>query len=142
MFEDSTFESTGSIHTRSRRWMVATFILNATILLALILIPLVFPEALPRQMMNISLVAPPSPPAPAEPQPQPKAAQAFHGRPEMMGMQLTVPTQIPTGIREFAKPEAPAGGDQFAGINEGPGIPGGVGVFRTPATPVVIRPEV
>ena len=28
MFEDSTFESTGSIHTRSRRWMIATFILT------------------------------------------------------------------------------------------------------------------
>ncbi len=53
MFEDSTFESTGRIRTRSRRWMVATFVLNGSILVALVLIPLIYPEALPRQMMNI-----------------------------------------------------------------------------------------
>ena len=29
MFEDSTFESTGIIHTRSRRWMIAAFAFNA-----------------------------------------------------------------------------------------------------------------
>ncbi len=29
MFEDSTFESTRRIHTRSRRWMIATFAFNA-----------------------------------------------------------------------------------------------------------------
>ena len=47
MFEDSTFESAGRIRTRSRRWMIAAFTFNASILLALILIPLICPEALP-----------------------------------------------------------------------------------------------
>ncbi len=36
MFEDATFESMGTIHTRSRNWMIATFGLNASILAALI----------------------------------------------------------------------------------------------------------
>ena len=65
MFEDSTFESTGRIRTRSRGWMVAAFLFNGSILLALVLIPLIYPEALPRQMMNILLEAPvPQPPTP------------------------------------------------------------------------------
>jgi protein TonB len=143
MFEDSTFESTGRIHTRSRRWMIATFILNASILLTLILVPLVFPEALPKQLVNILLVAPPPPPAAApEPQPQPKTTEAFHGRPEMVGLNLTVPTKIPTGIRTFGRPEAPAGGDQIAGIGDGPGIPGAPSIFRGPFNQPVVRPEV
>ena len=57
MFEDSTFESTGRIHTRSRRWMIAVFLCNTSILLAMILIPLIYPEALPRLFCPI-LIAP------------------------------------------------------------------------------------
>ena len=52
MFEDSTFESTGRIRTRSRGWSVATFALNASILAALIVIPLIYPEALPRRLLK------------------------------------------------------------------------------------------
>jgi len=44
MFEDSTFESAGRIRTRSRRWMIAAFTFNTSILLALILIPLICPK--------------------------------------------------------------------------------------------------
>ncbi len=50
MFEDSTFESAGRIHTRSRRWMIAAFIFNASILLSFILVPLIYLEALPPQV--------------------------------------------------------------------------------------------
>ena len=60
MFEDSTFESYGRIRTRSRAWMFVTFTFNGTILLAMILVPLVFPSALPR-MSTIWLVAAPAP---------------------------------------------------------------------------------
>lgn len=42
MFEDSTFESTGKIKTRSRRWMIATLALNGTILAILVLMPLIY----------------------------------------------------------------------------------------------------
>ena len=57
MFEDSTFESTGRIHTRSKRWMIVTFVINGSILLGLILIPLVFPDALPRHSIAALMVA-------------------------------------------------------------------------------------
>ena len=64
MFEDSTFESTGRIRTRSRGWMIAALILNSSILLALILIPLIYPEALPSQAMFFLMEVPPPPTAP------------------------------------------------------------------------------
>ncbi len=59
MFEDSTFESMGRIHTRSRGWMIATLAFNSSILLALILIPLVYPAALPQIVNSILLTVPP-----------------------------------------------------------------------------------
>ena len=48
MFEDSTFESGGRIKSKSGRWMMFTFIINGSILVLLILIPLIYPEALPK----------------------------------------------------------------------------------------------
>jgi periplasmic protein TonB len=48
MFEDATFESMGRIHTRSRSWMLATLALNGGVLAALVLFPLLHPEALQR----------------------------------------------------------------------------------------------
>jgi protein TonB len=60
MFEDATFESMGTIHTRSRKWMLATFGLNGSILALLIAIPLFYPSALP-QMVNAILMEAPAP---------------------------------------------------------------------------------
>jgi periplasmic protein TonB len=67
MFEDATFESQNTIHTRSRNWMLATLLLNSTILLVVILIPLLNPASLPRQFHDI-LIAPPPAPQQAAPQ--------------------------------------------------------------------------
>jgi len=62
MFEDSTFESGGRIKTKSKYWMMVTLITNGSILVLLILIPLIYPEALPKEAMATLLVAPPPPP--------------------------------------------------------------------------------
>ena len=67
MFEDSTFESNGRLRTRSRGWIIASFTFNASILLALVLIPLLYPQSLPRQMLAYFMEAP----APTPPQPRP-----------------------------------------------------------------------
>jgi protein TonB len=52
MFEDSLMESGGKIKTKSKYWMIATFGFNALILATLILIPLLYPEALPKNAMT------------------------------------------------------------------------------------------
>ncbi len=59
MFEDSTFESGGRIKSKSKYWMMVTFITNGSVLLLLVLIPLIYPEALPKAAMTTLLVAPP-----------------------------------------------------------------------------------
>ncbi len=61
MFEDATFESYGRIRTRSRNWMLATFALNAGMLAALVLFPLLHPEALERAMRWTPVMIPENP---------------------------------------------------------------------------------
>ena len=67
MFEDSLMESGGKIKTKSKYWMIGTFIFNGAILATMILIPLLYPEALPKTAMTAMLTAPPPPPPPPPP---------------------------------------------------------------------------
>lgn len=142
MFEDSTFESNGRIRTRSRRWMAATFALNGSILVGLILIPLIYPEALPRQFCTFLLTAPPPPPAPLPPQPQQRDAHPFHGAQQMIGTMLTVPRQIPRFITFIERPEqTPIGA--LPGSGDANGVPGGLpDVFNTRHAVAVAHPDV
>ncbi len=52
MFEDSLMESGGQIKTKSKYWMIGTFIFNGAILGTMILIPLLYPEALPKTAIS------------------------------------------------------------------------------------------
>jgi periplasmic protein TonB len=92
MFEDSTFDSTGAIHTRSSRWMMATFALNGTILLAFVLLPLFHPEALSR-ITGITIME--APPPPEEPRPQPMPTHQFASAPQGYAPPFQAPTVIP-----------------------------------------------
>jgi protein TonB len=139
MFEDSTFECMGKIRTRSRGWMIATFTFNGAILLAMVVIPLIYPEALPRQAIAFLLTAPP-PPAPQAPPQQP--AHAVHGGSQMVGGQVFAPRRIPPGIFIASGPE-PAFTPGIPGGLPDTGIPGGTGsVLQTTTMPRVVHPEV
>ena len=105
MFEDSTFESNGRIHTRSRFWMIATLTLNGSILLALILIPLIYPEALPQQAIAFLMAAPPTPTPPTPPVQQPARTSQFVS--EIRNGQIFAPPTIP---REPFIPSVPEQG--------------------------------
>src|SRR3954470_11289748 len=107
MFEDSTFESTGKIKTRSRRWMLLTLAMNGTILVILILVPLIFPDALPRHMLPTLLVAPEAPKQQPPPEPIRVRTASTHDFSEMMGPQLIAPRRIPLGIRDSRDHELP-----------------------------------
>jgi protein TonB len=61
MFESATFESQGTIHTRSSNWMLATLLFNGSILLTLVLIPLLHPDSLPNELRKIIITAPAAP---------------------------------------------------------------------------------
>jgi len=118
MFEDSTFESMGRIRTRSRGWMFVTLALNSTILLALVLIPLLYPEALPRMAESILIQAPP-PPVSIEPlQAHPTSARAAVVH-VSLAQDLQAPSVIPKIIRYPDKPEVAA----VVNLAEGSGMP-------------------
>ncbi|MFZ1014610.1 MAG: energy transducer TonB [Terracidiphilus sp.] len=135
MFEDATFESTGRIHTRSRRWMIVTLLFNGALLMALILIPMIYPEALPRQALPFLLTAPAPPPS-TPPLPK-ETPHAFHGASEMQGSVILVPQKIPSGIfREMYREQVPEG--MLVSMGPGAGLPdGGTGIFSSNARQVV-----
>jgi|ERR1700733_2487087 len=139
MFEDSTFESTCRIRTRSRGWMLATFLFNGSVLFGLILIPLIYPEALPRHALAFLLTAPAPPPT--APPPLPKEPP-FHGRPEMQGSHLFLPPRIPTTIGHRDGPEEPPNNSPIS-LDTGGGMPdAGTGVFPSRRVAVVAHPDV
>jgi protein TonB len=84
----------------------------------MILIPLIYTEALPKGMLNTFLVAPAPPPPPPPPQPIVKAVKV----PKIINIQkMTAPTVIPKNIA-VVKDEAPV-----IYTNSGDGVAGGTG---------------
>lgn len=139
MFEDSTFESTGRIKTRSRRWMLAALGLNGSILISLVLIPLIFPNALPSHMMPSLLVAPEIPKA-QSPEPVRVRTTAPHDFSELDNGRITAPPSIPRRIKYVDGPE-PAFASNI-GAEMSAGTPGGEGTnpFGTRAPVTVVHP--
>jgi len=123
MFEDSTFESMGKIKTLSRRWMMATFTMNGLIVLALILIPLVFPAALPRQASPFLMVAPAAP-AQESPRPVRQESPARHDMSELSDGHVLAPIRIPDKIKILAGPEMSFANTALT-MEQGPSVPGG-----------------
>ena len=127
MFEDSTFESAGRIRTRSRRWMIAAFTFNASILLAFVLVPLLCLEALPPQYRTMLI---PVPPAPHVQQQEPKPVpQVPHPPSEIDRGHIFAPPRIPTSIVTPNVPEQPfvnevASWDPGTPGSSGPPLPG------------------
>jgi protein TonB len=64
MFEDALMESSSTIKTGSKYWSLPALAMNGALLSAMIIWPLLHPEALPKQAMASLLVALPAPPAP------------------------------------------------------------------------------
>jgi protein TonB len=126
MFEDSLMESGNRIKPKSKYWSFVALLLNGGALLALIIWPLLHPEALPTQMMATLMVAP-SPPAPPPPlAPAPKVQI----KSEMLSDELQAPSRIPKEIRrmnEAAIAPTMVGVRGMEGL--GGGTPGGVGTI-------------
>jgi protein TonB len=119
--------------------MVAAFVFNGSILSALILIPLIYPEALPRQMLNILLEAP-VPPAPPRPVQQ-VAARPTHEVPEMQDGLIFAPPRIPIAIRMINSPEAPGGNTVVGAADLGQGGENPGAIFQGRGQAPVVRRE-
>jgi protein TonB len=124
VFEDSTFESNGKIRTRSRGWMIATLALNASIVLALILIPLFYPEALPSLTITMLMQAPPQPVE--EPKPIVHIEHTATSSAADPNNPFIAPPTIPRGSPAADEPE-PSGNPTWVAIavEDGNGSPSG-----------------
>jgi periplasmic protein TonB len=139
MFEDSVFESTGSIRTGSRRWMIATFALNGSILLGLVLIPLMNPERLPNPWLSFRLTAPKAPPS-QPPLPKELLREVNGGNSMATKVTLAHPMMPPISTLTSTGPVAP--GDQVISMNDEPALPGGTNdVFKGRGTAAVVHAE-
>src|SRR5207302_873126 len=93
-----------------------SFVLQIVALGIMILIPLIYTEALPKGQLTTFLVAPPPPPPP----PPPAAVQAVHRVVEVNDQVLRQPTKIPQKVAVIKDEEPPVN----AGVTGG--VPGGV----------------
>jgi len=106
MFEDSLMESGGRIRTNQKWTGLVSTIVQLALVGFLVLLPLIFTEALPKGQLTTWLVAPPPPPPP----PPPAAPQIQHVQKvsEIVDGALRTPSKIPKKIQMIKEEEAPA----------------------------------
>jgi protein TonB len=121
MFEDSLVESSGRIKTRRGVTTFVSFAVQIGLLGVLVLIPLIYTEALPKQQLMTFLVAPPPPPPPPPP-PAAAPPKVVKVQTEVINNELREPTKIPKQIKMLKEDEAPP--PTVAGVVGG--VPGGV----------------
>jgi|SRR5579863_260050 len=120
MFEEMVVSTSQAKKTHKPTTVLVSMILQVGFLAILILIPLIYTEALPRAMMSSILLAPPPPPPP----PPPPAAVQIIRKPIQHLMEagkLVAPKAIPKDVKIIKEEEAPPDMGGMAG-----GVPGGV----------------
>jgi periplasmic protein TonB len=124
MFEDSLIESGGRL--KSKRGMTTTisFILQVFLIGVLVLIPLLFTEALPKAALTTFLVAPPPPPPPPPPPAAAPVRVVKQIQSDIQNGQLRTPTKIPEKVQMIKEEEAPPPTMATGGVVGG--VPGGV----------------
>lgn len=133
MFEDSLVESTGRIRTRSSRYAAGSLLVEAALVSTLILIPWLYPVALPRKFLTVPLIAPP-PAVAVAPVERVAASPVSHS--EEFQHTLIAPPTIPIGIHTVVDsvPAGPITGDLGQGM--------GNGVTGVPLLPATTPPPV
>jgi len=124
MFEDSLVESSGKIKTRKGWTTTVSFLLQMLAIGVMVLIPLIYTEALPKQAMTTFLVAPPPPPPPPPP-PAAAPVKVVKVQTELDQGALRTPTKIPDKIKMIKEEETPppAAAGVVGGVSGG--VPGG-----------------
>lgn len=122
MFEDSLLESGGRLKTKRGRTTTFAIILEIAAIGVMVLLPLIFTEALPKQQLMTSLIAPPPPPPPPPPAAAPvKIVKQIQT--DIVNGALRTPTKIPQKVQMIKEDEAPP---QMAATGVVGGVPGGI----------------
>src|SRR5277367_2363827 len=120
MFEDSLIESGNRLKDKRLSTTIISFFGQFALVGILILIPLIYTDALPKTQLMTFLVAPPPPPPPPPPAAAPIKVVKMVS--EVVNGQLRAPTKIPQKIQMIKEEEAPP--DMGAGVPGG--VPGGI----------------
>ncbi len=124
MFEDSLLESGGRLKTK-RGWTTAfSFGLQVVLIAVMVIIPLLFTEALPTRELTAMLVAPPPPPPPPPPPAAAPVRVVKQVQTDIINGQLRTPTSIPKEVKMIKEEEAPPPVASMGGVVGG--VPGGV----------------
>jgi protein TonB len=124
MFEDSLIESGGRLKTKRGATTAISFVLQALLVGVLVLIPLIFTEALPKTQLMTFLVAPPPPPPPPPPPAAAPVRVVKQIQSDLVNGQLRTPTKIPQKVQMIKEDEAPPPEMSTGGVVGG--VPGGV----------------
>ena len=124
MFEDSLIESGGRLSTKRGMTTTISFLLQVALVGILVLIPLLFTEALPKTQLMTFLVAPPPPPPPPPPPAAAPVKIVKQVQTDIVNGQLRTPTKIPEKVQMIKEDEAPPPVMSAAGVVGG--VPGGV----------------
>lgn len=123
MFEDSLIESGGRRGGKRGATTLLSFVLQAILLGILILIPLIYTEALPKQQLMTFLVAPPPPPPPPPPPAATQIKVVKQIISEINDGRLRTPTKIPEKVQMIKEEEAPPAAGIGGVVG---GVPGGI----------------
>src|SRR5271168_448223 len=124
MFEDSLIESGNRLKDKRLSTTIISFFGQFGLIGILILIPLIYTDALPKTQLMTFLVAPPPPPPP--PPPPAAAPKVVKIQSEVINGQLRTPTKIPQKVQMIKEEEAPPPVSTMAGVVGGvPGAAGG-----------------
>ena len=124
MFEDSLIESGGRLKTKRGVTTAFSFVLQVALVSILVLIPLLFTEALPKTQLMTFLVAPPPPPPPPPP-PAAAVKVVKQVQTDIINGQLRTPSKIPEKVQMIKEEEAPPPVSSMAGVVGG--VPGSAG---------------
>ena len=123
MFEDSLIESGNKLKTKRLSTTILSFFGQFGLLGILILIPLIYTDALPKQQLMTFLVAPPPPPPPPPPPAAAVVKVVRQVQSDIINGQLRTPTKIPEKVQMIKEEEAPP---PVMGSGVVGGVPGGV----------------
>src|SRR5438874_8205364 len=115
MFEDSLIESGGKLKTKRGMTTFLSFSFQVGLVAILILIPLLYTEALPKQQLMTFLVAPPPPPPPPPP-PAAAPVKVVKVQTDIVNGQLRTPTKIPQKVQMIKEEEQPPPAMAAAGV--------------------------
>ncbi|HVI10487.1 MAG TPA: energy transducer TonB [Candidatus Binatia bacterium] len=123
MFEDSLLESGGRLKTKRGLTTTLAIFIEIGLIIIMVLIPLIFTEALPKQQLMTFLVAPPPPPPPPPPAAAPvKVVKQIQT--DIVNGELRTPTKIPQKVQMIKEEEAPPPMMSTGGVVGG--VPGGI----------------